>query len=153
GIDLTRFKRWYHQAGTPQVTMTDSYDGAGRRYTLTLRQHTSPTPGQPDKRPLVIPVVMGLLDGVGREIMARTLILEQTEQSFVFDDVTERPVPSLLRGFSAPIKLSGVPLTKLQFLATHDTDPFVRWESGQQYATYLLLEMVAAWRRGETPKF
>ena len=62
-----------------------------------------------------------------------------------------RPVPSLLRGFSAPVKLSGVPLAQLQFLAAHDTDPFVRWESGQQYATHLLLAMAAAWRRGETP--
>ena len=60
-------------------------------------------------------------------------------------------MPSLLRGFSAPVKLSGVPLAQLRFLAAHDTDPFVRWESGQQYATHLLLAMAAAWRRGETP--
>ena len=81
----------------------------------------------------------------------RTLLFGEAEQSFAFDDVAERPVPSLLRGFSAPVKLSGVPLAQLQFLAAHDTDPFVRWESGQQYATHLLLAMAAAWRRGETP--
>ncbi len=151
GVDLTRFKRWYQQAGTPEVAASDSYDAAARRYTLTLKQHTPPTPGQPDKQPLVIPVAMGLLDGAGREIAARTLLFSEAEQSFVFDDVAERPVPSLLRGFSAPVKLSGVPLAQLQFLAAHDTDPFVRWESGQQYATHLLLAMAAAWRRGETP--
>jgi aminopeptidase N len=100
---------------------------------------------------LAIPVAMGLLDGTGREIAARTLLFSEAEQSFVFDDVAERPVPSLLRGFSAPAKLSGVPLAQLQYLAAHDTDPFVRWESGQQYATHLLLGLADAWRRGETP--
>jgi aminopeptidase N len=151
GVDLTRFKRWYRQAGTPEVAASDSYDAAARRYTLTLKQHTAPTPGQPDKQPLAIPVAMGLLDGTGREIAARTLLFSEAEQSFVFDDVAERPVPSLLRGFSAPAKLSGVPLAQLQYLAAHDTDPFVRWESGQQYATHLLLGLADAWRRGETP--
>ena len=130
GVDLTRFRRWYHQAGTPEIAVSDSYDAATRRYTLTLAQRTPPTPDQPDKQPLTIPVVMGLLDGAGREIAAQTLLFGETEQSFVFDDVAERPVPSLLRGFSAPVKLSGVPLSQLQFLAAHDTDPFVRWEFG-----------------------
>ncbi|HSZ90864.1 MAG TPA: aminopeptidase N [Acetobacteraceae bacterium] len=151
GVDLSRFKRWYHQAGTPEVTVSDGYDGSARRYTLTLKQRTPPTPGQPDKQPLVVPVAMGLLDSAGREIADRTLLFGETEQSFAFDDVPERPVPSLLRGFSAPVKLSDVPVAQLQFLAAHDTDPFVRWESGQQYATHLLLAMAAAWRRGETP--
>ena len=139
GVDLTRFKRWYHQAGTPEVTVSDSYDAGSRRYTLTLTQRTPPTPGQPDKQPLVIPVAMGLLDGTGREVAARTLLFGDAKQSFVFDDIAEQPTPSLLRGFSAPVKLSGVPLAQLRFLAAHDTDPFVRWESGQQYATHLLL--------------
>ena len=151
GFDLTQFKRWYHQAGTPELAVSDEYDAASRRYKLTLRQHTPPTPGQPDKPPLVVPVVMGLLDSNGRETTARTLLLSDAQQSFVFEDVAERPVPSLLRGFSAPVKLSGVALAQLQFLAAHDTDPFVRWESGQQYATHVLLEMVQAWRRNELP--
>jgi aminopeptidase N len=151
GVDLTRFKRWYHQAGTPAVVMSDSHEAGARRYTLTLKQHTPPTPGQPDKQPLVIPVAMGLLDSAGREVGSRTLLFGDGEQSFVFEDVAERPVPSLLRGFSAPVKLSGLPLAQLQFLAAHDTDPFVRWESGQQYAAHLLLAMAAAWQRGETP--
>ena len=151
GVDLTQFKLWYHQAGTPQVTVSDSYDAASRRYTLTLTQHTPPTPGQPDKKPLVIPVVMGLLDGDGREITERTLMLSEAMQSFAFDDLPAAPVPSLMRSFSAPVKLAGVTLEQLQFLAAHDTDPFVRWESSQQYATKLLLDMAAAWRRDETP--
>ncbi len=151
GVDLTRFRRWYRQAGTPEVTVSDGHDAPTRRYTMTLTQRTPPTPDQSDKQPLMIPVVMGLLDGAGREIAARTLLFGEAEQSFVFDDVAERPVPSLLRGFSAPVKLSGVPPAQLQFLAAHDTDPFVRWESAQQYATHLLLAMAAAQRRGETP--
>ncbi|HET7882707.1 MAG TPA: aminopeptidase N [Acetobacteraceae bacterium] len=150
GVDLTRFKRWYHQAGTPEISVSHSHDAAARRYTLTLKQRTPATPGQPDKQPLTVPVVMGLLEPAGREIAARTLLFGEAEQSFVFDDVAERPVPSLLRGFSAPVKLSGLAPAQLQFLAAHDTDPFVRWESGQQYATQLLLGMAAAWRRGET---
>ncbi len=151
GIDLTRFKLWYHQAGTPEVTVSDSYDAAARRYTLTLKQHTPPTPGQPDKHPLVIPVAMGLLGDDGTELMSRLLLFSLSEETFVFDNVPTQPTPSLLRGFSAPVKLSGLAPERLRFLATHDTDPFVRWESGQQYATHLLLEMAAAWRAGATP--
>ena len=151
GVDLSRFKLWYHQAGTPEVTVSDSYDAASRRYTLTLTQRTPPTPGQPDKQPLVVPVAMGLLTADGHEVAARTLLLTETEQSFTFEEVSGPPVPSLLRGFSAPVKLAGVPLAELRFLAAHDTDPFVRWESGQQYATHLLLEMAAMSRRGEMP--
>jgi len=151
GTDLTRFKLWYHQAGTPEVTIADSYDASARRYTLTLSQRTPPTPDQPAKQPLVIPVAMGLLDDGGKELAARMLLLTEAEQAFTFDNVSGRPVPSLLRSFSAPVKLSGMKLAQLQFLAAHDTDSFVRWESGQQYATKLLLDMAAAWRRGEAP--
>ena len=163
GTDLATFKRWYHQAGTPQIAVSDNYDPAARRYTLTVRQHTDPTPGQPDKQPLVIPLAMGLLGQDGREMTTRldgesearsgtrVLLADQAEQIFVFTEVAEAPVPSLLRGFSAPVKLSGVSRERLRFLAAHDSDPFVRWESGQQYAAGLLAEMAAAWRVGETP--
>jgi aminopeptidase N len=104
---------------------------------------------------------MGLLDGTGREMPTRLegenaaqpgtrlLLLERAEQSFVFEDVASPPVPSLLRGFSAPVRLKAVPRDRLRFLAVHDTDPFVRWDSGQQYAATLMLDMVAAYRRGE----
>ena len=97
---------WLHQAGTPEVTVYDKYDAASRRYTLTLSQRTPPTPGQPDKQPLVIPVAMGLLNSGGQQIAARMLMLTEAEQSFTFDDVAAPPVPSLLRGFSAPVRLA-----------------------------------------------
>jgi len=161
GVDLQRFKRWYHQAGTPTVTVSDRYDAAAHRYTLTLKQHTPPTPGQPDKHPLLIPIALGLLAPGGEELPTRlageaqaqtgtrVLLLEAAELSFVFEDVPAPPVPSLLRGFSAPVRLAGVSQERMRFLAAHDTDPFVRWESGQQYATAVLLSQIAAWRRGE----
>ena len=161
GVDLTAFKLWYHQAGTPELGVADSYDPATQRYTLTLRQQTAPTPGQPDKQPLVIPVAMGLLGDDGAELPTqlagevaprsgtRLLLLTDREQCFVFEDLAAAPTPSLLRGFSAPAKLSGMTQERLRFLATHDTDPFVRWESGQQYATQVLLRQIESWRRGE----
>jgi aminopeptidase N len=163
GIDLARFRLWYHQAGTPQVSVTDHYDAATRHYTLTVSQRTPATPGQPDKQPLVIPLAMGLLDSAGAALPTRlegeaaaqegtrVLLVTQAEQRFTFVDVPRPPTPSLLRGFSAPVKLSGLTSERLRFLAAHDTDPFVRWESGQQYATGLLLDLVAAFRRGESP--
>src|SRR5579859_3324755 len=161
GIDLSRFKRWYAQAGTPEVTVSEAWNAAAGSYDLTLRQETKPTPGQPDKQPLVIPVAIGLLDDQGAELPVRLdgetegrtgtrlLTLDQAEQTFRFTGLASRPTPSLLRGFSAPVKLKGVPLDQLKHLAAHDTDPFTRWESGQQVATTLLLDLVAAYRRGE----
>jgi aminopeptidase N len=158
GVDLSAFVAWYAQAGTPEVTMSDVYDAATRRYTLTLRQATPPTPGQPDKQPLPIPVSLGLLDTDGREMATvldgvaapagtRVVMLQGETQDFVFTDVPSAPVPSLLRGYSAPVKLFGVTPERLRFLAAHDSDPFVRWESGHQYATGVMLEMAARWRR------
>jgi aminopeptidase N len=161
GVDLGEFSRWYAQAGTPVLTVSDEYDPAARRYTLTLRQETPPTPGQPDKQPLPVPLAMGLLGPNGAEMPTRlegenaardgtrVLMFDRAEQSFVFEDVGAPPVPSLLRGFSAPVKLAGLSRDRLRFLAAHDTDAFVRWESGQQYATAVMLDLVTAYRRGE----
>ena len=146
GTDLTAFTSWYHQAGTPDVHVKDRYDPATQRYILTLRQTLAPTPGQPTKQPMVIPVAMGLLAPDGTEISSQLLLLTNPEQDFVFDNVAAPPVPSLLRGFSAPVKLHGMTPDRLRFLAAHDTDPFVRWESAQQYATAVLLGMAADWR-------
>ena len=159
GVDLSAFVGWYGQAGTPTVTVSDDYDAAARRYTLRLSQTTPPTPGQPDKRALPIPVAMGLLAPDGREMSTvldgataapgtRMLLLREAVQEFVFTDVSAPPVPSLLRGYSAPVKLAGMSADRLRFLATHDSDPFVRWESGQQYATATMLEMVALRQQG-----
>jgi aminopeptidase N len=163
GVDLTDFKLWYHQAGTPEVSIEDKYDPNTKRYSLTIRQATKPTPGQPDKYPLVIPIAMGLLDGNGQDLPTRldgdpdpvhgtrVLLATRAENHFEFVDVASPPVPSLLRDFSAPVKLSGLSQDRLRFLAAHDTDPFVRWESGQQSAAAALLDMVSIIQKGGEP--
>lgn len=163
--DLTGFARWYDQAGTPVVTARGAYDAARRRYRLTLGQHTPATPGQPDKHPLHIPVTIGLLDGTGADqplrlegeatgTTSRVLDLTETEQCFDFVDVAPgpaggAPVPSLLRGFSAPVRLdTDYTAADLAFLMAHDSDAFARWEAGQQLATRLMLALVADHQAG-----
>lgn len=148
--DLQQFKRWYEQAGTPHVTVTDDYDPATRRYRLHMEQATAPTPGQPDKQPFHIPILTSLLgpsgtpvrvgvDG-GRPREEHCLELLASSQTFVFDDVPERPVPSLLRGFSAPVVLNyDYSDEDLAFLFAHETDEFNRWDAGQHLATRILL--------------
>ncbi|HXQ49782.1 MAG TPA: aminopeptidase N [Stellaceae bacterium] len=162
-VDLARFRRWYHQAGTPEITIEDRYDAGARRYELTLRQETPPTPGQAVKEPLVIPLAMGLLAPDGGDMAlslegeakaggaTRVLLLKEAQETFRFVDVAAPPVPSLLRGFSAPVRLKGLTLERLRFLALHDSDPFNRWEASQQVATRILLAMVDAYRAGKVP--
>jgi aminopeptidase N len=147
-VDLSPFLAWYDQAGTPELSFSETYDAAARRYVLTLRQETKPTPGQAEKKPLPIPVAMGLLGPDGGQVAERLLLLTEAAQEFVFEDVPARPVPSLLRGFSAPVKLVGMDRARLRFLAAHDTDPFVRWDSLQGYATELMLERIVDGARG-----
>jgi aminopeptidase N len=157
GRDLTQFERWYSQAGTPHVAATGEYDGHAKTFTLTLTQSCPPTPGQEKKLPFHIPVAVGLLDSSGRDMPLHvaprvnspeaptTAILELTEarQTFVFHQVGECPVPSLLRNFSAPVVLSyEYTDTELAFLMEHDSDPFNRWEAGQRLATRRLLVLV-----------
>jgi aminopeptidase N len=164
GADLGQFKRWYEQAGTPEITIEDRWDAAARSYELTAQQKVPPTPGQPDKMPMLIPLAMGLIGPEGNELPTRlegeaaslmgtrVLPLAEAKQSFRFVDVpAPPPVPSLLRGFSAPVKLTNVPIDRLKFLAVHDTEPFARWEAGQQVATKILLDRVADHQRGEAP--
>jgi aminopeptidase N len=162
GIDLTQFKRWYEQGGTPEIAVEDHWDEVTRSYELVVEQKLSPTPGQPEKSPMLIPLAMGLIGPDGAELPTRlegevssrmgtrVLALAEPRQSFRFIDVPGPPVPSLLRDFSAPVKLKGVPLDQLKFLAVHDTEPFARWEAGQQVATMVLLARIAEHRRGET---
>ncbi len=153
GRDLTPFLKWYEQAGTPEISFREEYDEKAQRYTLTLAQLTRPTPGQPEKHPLPVPVAAGLLGPDGGELVGtRLLMLEKPEQSWVFENVPARPVASLLRGFSAPVRLTGVSRDAMAFLAAHDTDPFVRWEAGQQHATAVMLDAVAAIRAGAAPQ-
>jgi aminopeptidase N len=142
GRDLTQFKHWYTQAGTPRLTVTDDFkDGT---YTLHLEQKNPPTPGQPHKDPKVIPVAVGLLNSNGDEVVP-TCVLELTEarQSFTFDGLAARPTPSILRGFSAPVILSRASSpAERAFLLAHDTDPFNKWESGRALAKEVLLRKI-----------
>ncbi len=153
--DLGQFSRWYSQAGTPVLAANGLYDPARQIYTLTLRQSCPPTPGQPDKQPFLIPVAIGLLSQSGQDIAlqlrdeasaqgtTRILRLSQEEQIFEFIHVPHEPIPSLLRDFSAPVRLEQ-PLTDEQrmFLMAHDSDHFNRWEAGQTLALKLLLSLV-----------
>lgn len=162
GLDLSQFKRWYDQAGTPELAVEDEYDAQAKRYTLRLRQHTPATPGQSDKQPFPIPVAMGLLDTQGRDLplqlegepgpggaATRVLELREREQAFCFVNVPERPFPSLLRGFTAPVKLDLVRSPEqLAFQLAHDSDGFNRWDAGQQLAVKLLLAAAETYRAG-----
>ncbi len=162
GVDLTQFKRWYSQSGTPRLAVEGEYDAAAQRYTLTVRQSCPPTPGQTSKQPFVIPLELGLLDGQGHELPLRlegeavaqggnrVLAVTEAEQPFAFVGVPEKPLPSLLRGFSAPVKLSfPYDRDQLLFLMQHDSDGFNRWEAGQQLSVQVLQELIGQHQRGE----
>ncbi|MCB2117161.1 MAG: DUF3458 domain-containing protein, partial [Rhodobacteraceae bacterium] len=142
GRDLAQFKLWYTDAGTPRLTVSEAWsDGT---YTLTFHQKTPPTPGQDIKPPRVIPIAVGLLNPNGDEVVPTT-ILEMTEvtQSFRFEGLSSRPVPSILRGFSAPVVLERHADTKERaFLLAHDTDPFNKWEAGRALAKDVLTRMI-----------
>ena len=142
GRDLAQFKRWYSDAGTPRLSVTEHWnDGT---YTLDFTQQTPPTPGQPEKPPRVIPIAVGLLSPNGDEVVP-TQVLEMTEarQSFSFPGLSARPVPSILRGFSAPVMLErDANAAERAFLLAHDTDPFNRWEAGRSLAREALCAMV-----------
>ncbi|MFT6599661.1 MAG: aminopeptidase N [Alloalcanivorax sp.] len=140
GLDLSQFKRWYSQAGTPLVTVSDRF--ADGEYQLTLRQETPPTPGQSDKQPLMIPVKLSLLDGQGRALplddngaTETVVILRDREQTFRFPVAGQdnAPTPSLLRAFSAPVSLR-YPFKEAQLitLLAHDSDGFCRWDAAQR---------------------
>lgn len=135
GRDLTHFMRWYNQAGTPQITVHDSYDASTHSYKITLMQTTRPTPGQPEKLPLVVPVACALYNAQGADITPpeqRTLILTKPQETFTFNNIPARPVPSLLRGFSAPVTCA-TSLSDADYihLMTHETDGFSQWDAAQ----------------------
>ncbi len=170
GLDLTQFKRWYNQAGTPRLTVRGRHDSPSRRFTLEVEQHYPPTAyenrleaeGQaPERGPYHLPLVLALLDAQGRELplrlageasaegSERVLQIRDDRQTFVFEDIPEAPVPSLLRGFSAPVVLD-YPYreSELIHLMAHDQDAFSRWEAGQRLATDILLRGVEAFTPG-----
>ncbi len=173
---LPQFKRWYSQAGTPRVRAAGRYDAEARSYTLELSQSCPPTPGQEAKEPFVIPVTLGLLGADGATLplhfrvldaegvlagdvggaadpgpapTSHTFVLNQERETLVFDNLDAEPVPSLLRGFSAPVILE-FDYTDAQLLAllAHDTDPFNRWEAGQRLALRRALKSIAGTQDG-----
>ena len=162
GVDLSEFALWYQQAGTPEITVADRYDSATRSYELEVTQRVPPTPGQPEKQPMPVPLALGMLGPNGDEMPTRldgereakagtrTVVAALERETFRFVDVPAPPVPSLLRDFSAPVKLQGVPLESLKFLAIHDSDLVARWDCGQQVLTRMLLDRVAAHLRGQS---
>ncbi len=163
--DLSQFRRWYTQAGTPVLTVSSHYDATASTYTLTISQHCPATPEAEEKAPFHIPFSMGLLGDAGSlplqlrgvpntESADNThLVIELTQNThqFVFENVQEKPVPSLLRGFSAPVKLQ-YPYTRdeLVFLMNNDSDGFNRWEASQQLGVQLLQELAAAYVSGKS---
>jgi len=160
GRDLAQFERWYSQAGTPRITVTTRYDDAQRRYTVGVSQgygDASPAARETQKGPLLIPFAIGLIGADGADLPLRlegeseargtTRVLEVTEaqQTFTFVDVPVKPLPSLLRNFSAPVIVEyGYSNDELAFLLAHDSDPFNRWEAGQRLATRELLALTTA---------
>ena len=153
---LPQFKRWYSQAGTPQVKAIGQYDAAAASYTLTLTQSCKPTPGQSDKQPFVIPINLGLVGPEGNDLplqlsgetesttAPRRFVLSEPEQTFSFVNITAEPVPSILRGFSAPVLVAfDYSDAQLLHLLAHDSDPFNRWEAGQRLAMRCALAALA----------
>ncbi len=140
GHDLTQFKNWYTQAGTPHLTVTDRYDAASQRYTLTIKQSCAPTPECQDKQPFYLPFSVGLVGCGAQETCV--LIVSQPEQTFTFEKVPQKPIPSLLRDFSAPVTVEyAYTDEELAYLLEHDADPFARWNAGQLLATRVIVEL------------
>lgn len=153
GIDLDQFERWYAQAGTPVVEARGDWNAQEGVYTLHLAQSCPATPGQAEKQPFHMPIATGLLARDGRELAAtRTLELREAEQSFRFEGLTEEPVASVLRGFSAPVRLKMDRSDEdLAVLLAHDPDPFCRWEAGQELASRVILGQLDAVASGTAP--
>lgn len=161
GVDLTQFQRWYDQAGTPVVDATMSYNETAKTCTLTFKQSCPPTPESATKQPYLIPLEIGLLDSAGKDLSlqlqgeaqaagtSRVLHFTGAEQSFTFVNIAEKPLPSLLRNFSAPVKLS-YPYSgeELAFLMQHDSDAFNRWDAGQRLAMQTFKELLEAKHQG-----
>ena len=161
GSDLARmlpqFKRWYSQAGTPVVKAEGRYDADARTYTLRLSQSCPPTSGQPAKEPFVIPIRLGLVAEDGRDLPLQlengnsrhegsmTYVLTESQATLTFVDVDSEPVPSLLRGFSAPVKLDcAYTPDQLMRLLAQDSDPFNRWEAAQQLGLRIAIDLITS---------
>ncbi len=152
GQSLAAFQFWYTQSGTPQLQVQQHYDAATRTLNLDVQQIWPDTPGQPaaHKQPVPIPLRMALFGATGQLLRAeQTLWLTEARQTYALDGIDEAPVLSLLRDFSAPVKLQQTQhTTELQLLLAHDTDPFNRWEAGQRLAAEVILKLVQSYREG-----
>ncbi len=149
--DLSAFMLWYEQAGTPRLTARGEYDASAHTYRLTLSQDTAPTPGQPNKKPLPIPLDIGFISATGAHLDARldgaaeasarwALLLDSTQTSFLFHDLAEAPIPATMRGFPAPVTLNdGLSVDERLAQMAHDPDAFTRWEAGQAIARAIML--------------
>ncbi len=160
-VELAQFRNWYSQAGTPELVVDENYDADARTYSLTIRQYCPPTPGQVDKKPFHIPLAIGLLGSNGKELLStqentniakseHMLALTKPEQHWSFSGVEEKPMLSLGRGFSAPVKMSLSHSDEaLAFMFAHDTDEFNRWDAGQQLAIKIMLKRIDDYSAGE----
>jgi aminopeptidase N len=152
GLDLKQFRLWYSQAGTPCLDVSAEYEPNAKTYTLNIKQMIPATPGQAKKLPMYIPIKTGLCDESGNALEFQfngettkevVLVLKDTSQAFVLEGVATHPIPSLLRGFSAPVKMHFNYSDKdLAILFKHDSDGFNRWEAGQKYAEHIILSLV-----------
>ncbi len=161
--DMTQFMTWYAQAGTPQVVCCLKTDAKSRTTDVSFKQVLEPTPGQPKKKPLHIPIRMGLLGPDGRDLPLKLadgskcpdglIELTKREETFRFEGIGSRPTPSILRGFSAPVNLCiDLADAELEFLVAHDSDTFNRWQAATDYATRILTAATSAFRTGTRPK-
>ncbi|ORU90524.1 MAG: aminopeptidase N [Cycloclasticus sp. symbiont of Poecilosclerida sp. M] len=157
-VNFKQFRRWYSQAGTPVVEVVTHYDADKEIYTLSFKQHCPATPNQSFKEPSHIPIRVGLINGQGKEItlakQQTSVVLELTEpeQSFTFEAIKSEPIPSILRGFSAPVKLRHhLSVEQTIHLFQHDTDPFNRWEAGQNCFSTLIFNAVKALQNEQPP--
>jgi len=166
GQDLTQFKRWYSQAGTPQLRVRAEYQAAEKRYLLHFAQSCPSTPELADKQPFVIPVKLALLDKQGDELplrlageceaqgTCRVIPITEAAQSVCFEDISSEPMPSLLRGFSAPVKLDfAYDAKQLCFLMQHDADGFNRFEAAQQLSLQVLQDLITQQQNGQPWQF
>ncbi len=150
--DLSQFRLWYTQAGTPEISILEAYDPKTQIYTLTLTQTCEPTPNHPTKKPFHIPLGIGLLGEKGEELLsAKDSIIElkQSTQRFEFKNIAVRPILSILRSFSAPVKIKPfLDQASLAFLLAHDSDDFNRWDAAQQLITQVLLSLIEQYQKG-----
>ncbi len=153
--DFTQFRLWYTQAGTPEIEVIEAFDEKNKVYTLTLKQFCPKTPNQSEKLPMHIPVALGLLSAEGRDLLPKGSLVELREktQSFEFKNIEKRPCLSILREFSAPVKVK-LPLddAQLAFLLAHDSDGFKRWDAGQTLSERMILSMIVDYKAGRTLK-